>query len=122
MCDKQPFSKININLQKTSENQYLDLKFGTGKFFGTGKPILTSDFENFQARRPHCGCAGFSRTTFLASSNDFLSIHKKIVGIIVGTNHRMKGVIRSLLAAPLSTNNRDESLRAVPSSRHIIEV
>ena len=39
---------MNINLQKTSENQYLDLKFGTGKVFGTGKPILTSDFENFQ--------------------------------------------------------------------------
>ena len=43
-----PFSKMNINLQKRSENHYLDLKIDTGKDFGTGKPILTSDFENFQ--------------------------------------------------------------------------
>ena len=31
-----------------------------------------------QARRPHCGYAGPSRTTFLASSNDFLFVHKRI--------------------------------------------
>ena len=46
--DKQPFSKMDINLYKISEHGCLDPKFGTWKVFGTIKPSLASDFGNFQ--------------------------------------------------------------------------
>ena len=39
---------MNINLHRISKNRYLDLKYGTGKAFRPRKPILGSDFENFQ--------------------------------------------------------------------------
>ena len=39
---------MDINLYKISENQFLDPKFDTWKVFGTRKPILASDFDNFQ--------------------------------------------------------------------------
>ena len=42
------FLKMNLNLQEISENQYLDLKVGTGMVFRPRKPILVSDFENVQ--------------------------------------------------------------------------
>ena len=48
MSSRQEIIDKHENRHKISENQYLDLKFGTSKVFRPGKPILVSDFENVQ--------------------------------------------------------------------------
>ena len=48
MSSHEKSSKKHENFHKISEIQYLDLKIGTGKYFGTIKPILTSDSEDLQ--------------------------------------------------------------------------
>ena len=48
MSSRQKIINKHENRHKISENQYHDLKFGTGKVFKPRKLILVSDFENFQ--------------------------------------------------------------------------
>ena len=48
MSSRQKIIEKHENRHKISENQYLDLKFGTSMVFGPRKPILVPDFENFQ--------------------------------------------------------------------------
>ena len=48
MSSRQEIIDKHENRYKISENQYLDLKVGTAMVFRPRKPILGSDFENFQ--------------------------------------------------------------------------
>ena len=48
MSSRQKIIDKHENRHKISKNQYLVLKFGTSKVFQPRKPILVSDFENFQ--------------------------------------------------------------------------
>ena len=46
MSSRQKIIEKHENRHKISENQYLDLKFGTSKVYRPRKPILVSDFES----------------------------------------------------------------------------
>jgi hypothetical protein len=41
-----------LNHHKSRQNDYLFLKFGISRFFGVRKPVLVSEFQNFQILTP----------------------------------------------------------------------
>ena len=111
MSSHEKLSKKHENFHKISEIQYLDLEIGTGKDFGTRKPILTSDTEDLQTDVSYNAMSSHEK-----SSKKHENFHKiseiQYLDLKIGTG-KYFGTINSILTSDSEDLQTDLSYNAM---------